>query len=137
MKKDVNAANSTSSWNNTNSVVQVGPGTLGTPSAADLTTRAYLTKLGTTGKYAWWIGSENHKARIDKARKEPRSPNSTNAWELSHRDTAEVGVGKLDGFGSLDNNSTISETLIATQTLSQAKINEDDVKKHFFDLISR
>ena len=50
------------------------------------------------GRYAWWVGGENHKARIDKTKKPPRTPDTAAAWETSQGDTAEVGVGALDGF---------------------------------------
>jgi hypothetical protein len=132
MEKDVNAPNLTSSWNNTNSVVLVGPGTLGTSAATDLTTRAYLTKLNTTGKYAWWIGPENHKARIDMAR-QPRTLAAA-AWQTSQGDTAEVGVGALEGFTALNNNAALGDKLITTQTLRLAPVAEARMKEHFFDL---
>jgi type II secretory pathway pseudopilin PulG len=135
---DVDSPNKLTGWDETNSVVLVGPGSLGDSAPSDQTTRAYLTKVVKnnvkTGNYAWWIGPENHKARIDKAKKIDREGNSNSAWELSHGDTAEVGVGKLDGFSGLDNNSTISEKLITTQTLSQADVTQEKVQDHFFDL---
>lgn len=138
METDVDAPNKLTGWDETNSVVLVGPGSLGESAPSDQTTSAYLTKVVKnnvkTGNYAWWIGPENHKARIDMAKKTDREGNSATTWELSHGDTAEVGIGKLDGFGALDNNSTNSEKLITTQTLSQAKVSEDKVQDHFFDL---
>jgi hypothetical protein len=137
-EKDINAPSKLTGWDDTNSVELVGKNSLGESAPSDRITKAYLTKVVKdgvkTGNYAWWIGPENHKARIDKAKKTDREGNSANAWELSHGDTAEVGVGKLDGFTALNNNSTNSEKLITTQTLSQASVTEEDVKEHFFDV---
>lgn len=125
-------------------VVLVGKGSTGIDpeNASDpnqhLVTRAYLNKVVkndvTTGNYAWWIGPENHKAKIDKASKPERASNSASTWELSHGDTAEVGIGRLDGFDALDNDPTISDKLITTQTLGLANVTKDKLQDHFFDL---
>ena len=119
-------------------VALVDTGSLGTSTTPDRITRAYLTKVVnknvTTGKYAWWVGGENQKARIDMAKKPPRTPDTAAAWEISQGDTAEVGVGVLDGFDALDTDSTLGDKLITTQTLIPAQITEAKVKEHFFDL---
>ncbi len=113
-------------------VDMVGNGSLGqTPKAGDAT-RAYLTSVGKTGKYAWWIGPENHKARIDKANN-PRTLTASK-WQESQGDTTEVGIGALDGFDKLDATSDLGTKLITHNTLRAAEIEQQDVEKHFFDL---
>lgn len=82
MEKDVNAPVSPSGWDDSNSVVLVGEGSIGS-SAKE--TRAYLNAIGENGRSAWWIGPENHKARIDKA-KNPRTL-TADQWETAHRDS--------------------------------------------------
>jgi hypothetical protein len=132
-EKEISAPNSLAGWNNSNSVVMVGEGSLGTnPSDKDKLTRAYLTPIGKTGKHAWWIGAENHKARIDKAN-EPRSM-STDIWQTAQGSTAEVGVGALAGFKALDTDAALGAKLITTQSLRPAQVAADKMQKHFFDL---
>lgn len=60
-----------SGWDDTNSKIMVGQGSLGQEAtdSPEKVTRAYLNRMGETGLHAWWIGPENHKARIDKSRK--------------------------------------------------------------------
>jgi hypothetical protein len=60
MEDDIDAPMTPNGWNDTNSVVLVGAGSIGS-SAQE--TRAYLNTVGETGRSAWWIGPENHKAR--------------------------------------------------------------------------
>ncbi|MFN7343497.1 MAG: hypothetical protein ACK5TA_09190, partial [bacterium] len=87
-----------------------------------------------TGKYAWWISPENHKALINRA-KNPRTL-SANEWQTAQGDTAEVGVGGLTGFESLDDNKNLSGKIFSYQTLAAAQMDEDVVKKYFHDLTS-
>ena len=68
----IDAPNSLPGMSDPNWVVLVGNGSLGIDPAnpqpgdeLDKVTRAYLTKIGKTGKHAWWIGPENHKARVE------------------------------------------------------------------------
>jgi Tfp pilus assembly protein PilV len=131
---NVNAASSLGGWDDSNSVVLVGEGSLGdlAASSSEQVTRAYLTSVGERGRNAWWIGPENHKARIDMG-KQPRSL-SNDGWEVAQGDTAEVGIGVLQGFEALDSDATISDKLITYGTLRPANIAEDKVKEHFFDL---
>ena len=131
MENDTDAPNSTSGWNDTNSVVLVGEGTLGA-AASDQITRAYLTSVGKSGRQAWWIGPENHKARINLA-KNPRSLGN-DSWETARGDTSEVGAGALPGLEVLDDDVALGDKLITTQTLRPAQIAEDEVRDHFFDL---
>jgi hypothetical protein len=117
-----------------NSVVLVGAGSLGESAEKnpDQLTRAFLTSVGETGKNAWWIGPENHKARINLAAR-PRDL-SNDAWEASHGSTAEVGAGALDGFEALDDDATLPDRLITHDTLRPARVAEEKVRESFFDL---
>ncbi|MCU0781334.1 MAG: hypothetical protein MUF04_09575, partial [Akkermansiaceae bacterium] len=124
-----------SSWDATNSVVMVGEGTLGQAVASsqpEKITRAYLKPVGQTGRHAWWIGPENHKARIDLANK-PRSL-SNDAWETAQGDTAEVGAGSLKGLQRLDTDTTLPDRLITVATLRPAAVPKERVGELFYDL---
>ncbi len=137
-ESNANAADSLSGWNDTNSVVLVGDGSLGKDFAASQPaqiTRAYLTRVGTKGRNAWWISPENHKAIIDRA-KSPRTL-AADQWQASQGDTAEVGIGALSGLGALDANAQIGEKLITYDTLRAAQIDGVKVQSHFFDLTTR
>jgi hypothetical protein len=131
-EKSITAPNSLTNWNDTNSVILVGTGSLGNAATPDQLTRAYLTRIGTSGKNAWWIGPENHKARIDMA-KRTRSL-GVDEWQAAQGNTAEVGVGGLAGFQRIDTDAALATKLITTQTLRPAEVAETDVQKHFFDL---
>jgi hypothetical protein len=133
-EKNLQAPVSSDHANDKDWIALVGTGSLGTSAATDRITRAYLTKVGKTGNYAWWIGGENQKARIDMAKKPPRTPDTAAAWETSQGDTAEVGVGVLPGLGTLDNDAKVSDKLITTQTLRPAQVAAEKVQEHFFDL---
>lgn len=135
----IDAPNSLPAMSDPNWVVMVGKGSIGIDpdnlkpgDEIDKVSRAYLTKIGETGKHAWWIGPENHKARIDKA-VNPRKL-STDAWQVAQGDTAEVGVGRLAGFEALDKDAALGNKLITSQTLRPAEVARDDVQKHFYDL---
>jgi hypothetical protein len=134
MSGDVDAPLSLDGWDDENSVVLVGPGSLGDAADSEpgLVTRAYLLPVGETGRHAWWIGPENHKARIDLASRQ-RSL-AEDEWEAAQGDTAEVGVGALPGFDVLDDDSVRAERLITRRTLRPADVAEEKVGEHFFDL---
>lgn len=136
-EKDVNFPTTATGWTPANSVVLVGKGSLGkyVESDKDRETRAYLVPIGKTGRQAWWIGPENHKARIDKAYK-PRNK-TAEVWQTAQGDTAEVGAGALSGMNVLDKDDTLGNKLITTQTLRPAKVADDEVKKYFFDLTAQ
>lgn len=127
MENSIVAPVNPNGWDDSSSVVLVGAG-----SAAGQATRAYLNKVGETGRSAWWIGPENHKARIDMA-KQPRSL-SADRWETAQGDTAEVGVGALPGLGALDSNATMGDKLVTPPSLGAAGVDGVIVRKHFFDL---
>jgi hypothetical protein len=131
---NINAPDSLGGWDDSNSVVLVGPGSLGTSAPADQLTRAYLMPIDGTGRNAWWIGPENHKARIDLAKDDSRNTFSPAEWQLAQSDTAEVGVGGLAGLDALDQNAALSRKLITRDTLRLANVEEARAKRHFFDL---
>ena len=134
MSGNVNAPINISTWNDSNSVILAGSSSLGdtATSSPEQVTRAYLTRIGSTGRSAWWIEPENQKARIDMA-KQPRTL-SSGKWEVAQGDTAEVGVGALSGFGNLDSNLNLGKKLISRQSLLPAGVNKANAQKHFFDL---
>jgi hypothetical protein len=131
---DINAPLSPSGMDDTNSVVLVGEGSLGASASTnrDRVTRAYLTKVGSTGRNAWWVGPENHRARIDMA-KQPRTL-AVADWETSQGDTAEVGVGSLQGFEFLDTAANVSDRLVSYASLEAAGVAKNDIGNHFLDL---
>ena len=136
MANNVTTPLNISGWNDTNSVVMVGKGSLGAlaTSKPEQVTRAYLTSVGATGKQAWWIGAENQKAKITLAKKNRTL--TTDAWQTAQGDTAEVGVGALNGFTSLDNDATMGDRLVTTNTLRPAQVDVDKVQSSFFDVSS-
>jgi hypothetical protein len=137
MAKNALSPLSISGWDDSNSVVMVGKGSLGelANTKPDQITRAYLTSVGTTGKQAWWIGAENQKAKITLA-KNPRNL-TAEAWQAAQGDTAEVGVGALNGFSALDSDTTAGSRLVTTKTLSPATIDKEYVEKNFYDLTAQ
>lgn len=132
MGKDINAPVNPSGWDDSNSVILVGKGSLGSSADPNQITRAYLNGISGNGRNAWWIGPENQKARIDKA-KRPRAL-AMQDWEASSGDTAEVGVGSLPGFDRIDSDQSLSPKLVSRQSLRPAGVDADAVGKHFFDL---
>ncbi|MFU8892247.1 MAG: hypothetical protein ACNA8L_01335 [Luteolibacter sp.] len=133
-ENNINAPDSVAGWDDTNSIVLVGHGSLGTSAPADQITRAYLISVDGSGYNAWWIGPENHKARIDLGKEDSRYNFSPSEWQLAQSDTAEVGVGGLPGLGALDQNTTLGPRLITRHTLRLADVEENRAKGHFFDL---
>jgi hypothetical protein len=134
MGEDVDAPISLSGWDDSNSVVLVGEGSLGDAAQTnpEQITRAYLNSIGDNGRNAWWIGPENQKARINLAQKDRAL--SADAWETAQGDTSEVGVGSLPGFDDLDSDASLSDKLATRLSLRPAGITADIVEKHFFDL---
>ncbi|MFZ9937064.1 MAG: hypothetical protein ACO3JG_08360, partial [Luteolibacter sp.] len=89
---DINAPDNIPGASDSNWVKLVGKGSLGfddeTPGLTaeqqnklHSVTRAYLTPVGESGRHAWWISPENHKARVDKAMK-PRTLD-TYQWQTA------------------------------------------------------
>lgn len=134
---NANAADSLNGWNDSNSVIMVGNGSLGA-SANDNPeniTRAYLKSVNQNGKHAWWISPENHKAKINLAKKTRNL--SVDAWQASQGNTAEVGVGSINGFAAIDSDPAVADKLISTQSLAPAEIDKATVANHFFDLTAQ
>jgi type II secretory pathway pseudopilin PulG len=129
MEADIDAPVDPNGWDDSNSVVLVGKGSLGV-SGQD--TRAYLNKVGETGRSAWWIGPENNKARIDMA-SQPRNLSAEN-WEHSQGDSAEIGIGALSGLEVLDSDATLGDKLVTQQSLRPAGVDATVARNHFFDL---
>ncbi|MGE9271304.1 MAG: hypothetical protein ACQKBU_10925, partial [Verrucomicrobiales bacterium] len=134
LKEDVDAPISASGWDNSNSVIVVGEGTLGDSAETypDRVTRAPLVELSSGGKHAWWVGAENQKAKVSLARKD-RSL-SDDLWEVSQGNTAEVGVGVLEGLELLDEDEETSEKIFSLGTVGVADVDSDKAKEYFFDL---
>jgi hypothetical protein len=114
--------------------VMVGEGSLGDKANThpDQVTKAYLVDVGEKGRHAWWIGPENHRAKVTLS-KNPRNL-VTSEWETSQGDTAEVGVGSLDGFDFLNSASWNSGRLVTRGTLDPAGADSEAVRGRFFDL---
>ena len=134
MSENDSAPVNLNNWDDSNSVILVGEGSLGdtADTSPEKVTRAYLNRIGDTGRSAWWIGPENHKAVINRA-KQPRGLGMAD-WESAQGDTAEVGVGALPGLNALDAAADVGDKLITRQSLRPAGIDEDIVQENFFDL---
>ena len=134
MGADVDAPISVTGWDEKNSVVLVGDGSLNdfAQSNPEQITRAYLNTINETGRSAWWIGPENQKARIDLA-KQSRSLGN-DEWETAQGDAAEVGTGALPGLGAIDTDPNTSKKLMTRKSLGVVGVDADVVGKHFFDL---
>jgi hypothetical protein len=133
MKRDINAPASISDWGDSNSVIMVGEGTLG-PAATtnpDRITRAYLLEVNDSGRFAWWITPENHKAKANLAMQSRNL--SLDKWEISSGTTAEVAVSSLSGFSSLDENPEEAERLYSQNSIELLtdieKLIEDKLQK--------
>ncbi|MFK7910127.1 MAG: hypothetical protein AB8F34_05940 [Akkermansiaceae bacterium] len=139
---NINAPMSAAGLDDSNSVILVGEGTLAdaAQSQPQDVTRAYQIPIFSgeganrkkIGSQAWWIGPENHKARIDLA-KQPRSLSSSE-WETAQGDTAEVGVGVIPGLEGIDSDGSLSEKIITRRTLNLAGVDDSIMGKHFFNL---
>lgn len=139
-EKNVGAADSLSGWDDTNSVVLVGKGSLGTlaDSQPIQVTRAYLTPIGSKGRNAWWIGAENHKAKVNlAAKKRELKPDE---WAAAQGSTAQVSAGAMTGMQAIDGQTPQMDAMvskvISLQTLSVPSLglDSDSAKSHFFDL---
>lgn len=138
MKSDVNAPVTTLPTED--SVILVGEGTLGEDYALanpNKVTRAYKIQLGEQGKYAWWIGSENNKAKINlAAKKRTLDPDE---WATSQGVTSEVAIGKITGLEIFDETNPdayeTAQRMISLKTTGlPAGLDDETAKQHFFDL---
>jgi type II secretory pathway pseudopilin PulG len=136
LTNNLQAAKKPGNLDNNNSVIMVGRGSLGAAADQDasLITRAYLMPIATTGRHAWWISLENHKAVINKASVARKL--APDAWQASQGNTAEVGVGAIQGVGNIDNEPTMGDKLVSLNSLQSAGVAADVAKGKFFDLTS-
>lgn len=137
MTADMKAPRDVSAWNDDNSIILVGKGSLGghVDDADPRITRAYLTPAGNGGRSAWRVGPENQKARIDLAKKQREL--GSDVWETAQGSTGEVGVGGLSGLSPLDSDESISDRLATLESLEPAGIASRVVQDYFFDLTER
>jgi hypothetical protein len=140
-ERNINIAKTGAGLNETNSVVLVGSGTLGEDYSQNnpkQITRAYLSSVEDGGRFAWWVGPENHKAKVDLAAR-TRDLNS-DEWATSQGTTAQVAVGVMDGLDVIDSGTEETDELVSRaitlQTLSVPTIGigAEIAKSHFFDL---
>lgn len=140
-RDDIDSAKNGAGLNETNSVVLVGAGTLGKTYSNDnpnQITRAFLMPVRDKGRFAWWIGPENHKAKIDLAAKS-RDLNA-DQWAVAQGTTARVAVGVMDGLDAIDSESEDTDQLaskmfsLGTLSVETIGIGSESAKSHFFDL---
>lgn len=134
VEKNLQAPVSPGDSNNTDWVALIDTGSLGASASPnpDRVTRAYKTQVGTSGRFAWWIGPENHKAKITLTG-QPRTLAAAQ-WEQSQGETGEVGVGSLTGYTALDAKSNLGKSLITTNSLRLVPVDKDRVDESFFDV---
>lgn len=134
MEVDLDAPKTLLGLNQDRLVVIVGKGSLGerVNTNPDMLTQAYLINVGEHGRHAWWVSPENHRAKVTLA--DHSRELAVAEWESSQGDTAEVGVGVLDGFKFLETGPEVSDRLVSMWTLDPAGATKEDIQKHFFDL---
>ncbi|WP_233246116.1 hypothetical protein [Coraliomargarita sinensis] len=138
LRSNVNSAENLPNMND--SVVMVGEGTLGQAHAQarpEKVTRAYRIKASERDVYAWWIGPENHKAKVGLAAQE-REELSADQWAVGQGVSSEVAIGAIDGFGSLDIGSEEAAERASRipnfESLPLVDVEESKTKEMFFDL---
>ncbi|MFK7849957.1 MAG: hypothetical protein AB8D78_03165, partial [Akkermansiaceae bacterium] len=98
----------------------------------DKVTQAYLIDVGESGRHAWWIGSENQRAKVKLA--EQSRDLAAAEWESSQGNTGEIAVGELEGFEFLGSEPGLPERLVSLQTMQAAGGESESLQKHFFDV---
>lgn len=140
-KDNIDSAKNGAGLNESNSVVLVGAGTLGKTYSNNnpkQITRAFLMSVKDRGRFAWWIGPENHKAKIDLAAK-GRDLN-VDEWATAQGTTARVAIGVMDGLDTIDSESETTDQLtskifsLGTLSVESIGIGSENAKRHFFDL---
>ncbi len=133
-EKDFNAPRNLAGLDPSRLAVMVGAGSLGSRATSDpdQVTKAYLVDVGKRGRHAWWIGAENQRAKATLAKNQRTL--AASEWESSQGDTAEVGVGALDGLKFLDTAANLSDRLVSNSTLEAAGAAKVDAQDHFFDV---
>jgi len=134
MKTDIDAPLLGAGLNEDNSTIMVGQGTLGDGSdvPADQITRAYLQEVTESGRMAWWIGPENHKAKASLA-KAVRTM-SMAEWESSQGGSADVAVDEIDGMDGLNTDDKSGDKVISQGSIVLGGADETIAKEHFFDV---
>ncbi len=95
------------------------------------------TQGNNKGRYAWWIGDEGTKARVDLA--EPKTAAPSDRERLArHQSPLETGLGKLGaGWGAFAPGGAIDKTaLISMETASLGAANKQLAAEHFNDITS-
>ncbi|MDP0491807.1 MAG: hypothetical protein Q7Q71_12220 [Verrucomicrobiota bacterium JB023] len=117
-----------------NWITLVGEGSLGEAAATnpDQVTRAYRNRVGETGRHAWWIGPENHRALVSLASTQREL--TGDEWATSQGNTGEVGVAGLPGFEVLESQENLESRLVTAQTVALSGVDSKEVRRHFFDL---
>lgn len=130
---DVRAPDALEGWDDDNSVILVGSGSLGDAAAArpDQVTRARLVSTDQGGMYAWWIGPENHRAKVNV--NGASADLTVDQWEASQGNSAEVAVGLLPGMESLDAEPAARARVASLGTLRLAGVPAAVVEGGFFD----
>jgi Tfp pilus assembly protein PilV len=136
MIHDIQSAAKSSSMDENNSAIMVGKGSLGSSSdrSTSSITRAYLLPIGKKGRHAWWIGAENQKAIIHKA--SVVRDLSADAWQVAQGNTAEVGVGAIQGLENINDEPKMGDKLISLNSLQSADVTAGVAKSKFYDLTS-
>ena len=136
LAEDSDAAVGGGGLDDSNSVILVGSGTLGEGSQVKQheITRAFRQKIGERGSLAWWIGPENHKAKITLSKSDQTL--STGESEVSQGNSPEVAAGVIDGMSDLESDAQLPLKMITHKSLRHAPISKDLVGEHFFDLTS-
>lgn len=132
---NVNAADSLGGWDDTNSVVLAGKGSMGelAKNQPEQVTRAYLNPVGARGRNAWWISPENHRAKANLAAQQRIL--SADAWEVSAGNAAKVGVGSLGGLDGLEDQPIELAKLHSGNTMQLlSDVDKALLKEKFFDL---
>ena len=60
----------------------------------------------------------------------------SDAWQASQGNTAEVGVGAIQGLGIIDNEPTMGDKMVSLNSLQAADVPQDVAKAKFYDLSS-
>ena len=117
MINDIDSPLDVSTSNPENWVTLVGQGSLGegTPTDDSRITRAYLNPVEDRGRYAWWIGPENQKAKANLANR-PRNLRASE-WEIAGGSTSEVGISSLDGLAPVDVNPQQARKVFSQHSL--------------------
>jgi hypothetical protein len=112
-------------------VVMAGPGSVGENPADQV--RVGKVAVGERGEvvggYAWWVGDESQKARLDLG--ERREAETLEEARRVADHTGRAGVETMTSMAGFD---TAPESLRKTVSVGQARISAEDAAAHFHDL---